>query len=324
MWSCWFLDIYFFLSNLPEPNSDDEAPDVDLDDLLDEENMQCSNPGCHALFDQIEAALNERDNMLQMVHAITDQVRKVEENVIEAEQNKGMLEERGKWIKEEITRQREGEIIRKKENEAMKLEYNRMRDRFEQCLRLKQKYSSQVNGLYRKNKDPYAEPQPIEVVFNKSRGGRPPKKDGDESTLHETMATGKNEEFSRPQSGRTRLLDWNVLEDCLKREVVVPPSRPRSAATFLGRTGSGMMRFPAPAAQHQPIASSRSFAVIPGDAGKKRRGSTAAKQPRPLSAGAVRLGTRPQSAGGTRTGGRQSRSHINRPQSASAARGRVT
>lgn len=241
-------------------------------------------------------------------------------------------------MKDEIKLQREGEISKKAENKALKVEYNRLRDQYEQCLRLKQKYSSQVNGLFRKNADPYAEPRPIDVVFTKTADRRAYRKDDDDSTLRATRATDINERHVRPQSaaGKTRLLDWNVLEDCLKREVVVPPSRPRSAASLLGRTGSGQMRFPAPAAQHQPMSESRSFAVIPGAAikNKKQRPSSAharsssrVENRRPKSAGAMRSAAagnptgRPGSRNPAQTPGNRQRQR-QRPHSAGVVRSR--
>ena len=157
------------------------------------------------------------------------------------------VEERAEWMKDEIKRFREDEVTKKRESERIVRENAQLRDKIEQYLRLKQKYSSQVNGLFRKINDPYAEPRPIEVVFSKHPPRPLRRDDDDESTLRGTRATGLNELLGRPQSasGKTKLLDWNILEDCLRREVVIPPARPRSAASILGRTQSGKMRFPA-------------------------------------------------------------------------------
>ena len=64
--------------------------------------MSCTNPVCHSLIERIDESLNERDGLLKMVNAMTGQVHKAEENVVEAEQNKKMLEERAEWMKDEI------------------------------------------------------------------------------------------------------------------------------------------------------------------------------------------------------------------------------
>ena len=289
------IEILYFYRFFFPPGGDEDTVDADLEDLLDDENMSCTNPVCHSVIERIEESLNERDGLLKMVNAMTGQVNKAEENVVEAEQNRKMLEERAEWMKDEIKRFREDEVTKKRESERIVRENAQLRDKIEQYLRLKQKYSSQVNGLFRKINDPYAEPRPIEVVFSKHPSRPLRRDDDDESTLRGTRATGLNELLGRPQSasGKTKLLDWNILEDCLRREVVIPPARPRSAASILGRTQSGKMRFPAPASMDQPMSESRSFAVIPGETQKNRSNATGALQRsksgfnRPKSAGAV-------------------------------------
>ena len=81
------IEILYFYRFFFPPGGDEDTVDADLEDLLDDENMSCTNPVCHSVIERIEESLNERDGLLKMVNAMTGQVHKAEENVESTEPN---------------------------------------------------------------------------------------------------------------------------------------------------------------------------------------------------------------------------------------------